>query len=139
MAGGVHGIIVIIGLFFYSIQEARELQGTRIQYFSTEHPRILYYDRNIVEYANLTSRRLSRKDPFYYVDFKTCLLTALGNNITVHFYFFEFLTNVYKRGFIEMHFPLCDFINKDSFFGAALGGQVNSSVLSQCPFPKVTI
>ncbi|XP_059057809.1 uncharacterized protein LOC131851336 [Achroia grisella] len=136
MAGGVQGAIVIIGLLFYSVQEAKELRGTRIQYFSTEHPRILYYDRNIVEYANLTSRRVSRKDPFYYVDFNARTLTSLGNNVTVNFYFFEFLTNVYKRGFIEMHFRGCDFINKDSFFAGALRRQANSSILAQCPYPK---
>ncbi|XP_059057815.1 uncharacterized protein LOC131851342 [Achroia grisella] len=104
----------------------------RIQYFSTEHPKIYYLDTNHIEYANVTARRHGRKDPFYYVDIHARTHVALGNNYTAHFYFFEFLSNQYKRGFIEMHFRYCDLILNNKFFGAAM----KKNLPAICPFPK---
>ncbi|RVE49895.1 hypothetical protein evm_005488 [Chilo suppressalis] len=48
------------------------------------------------------------------------------------FYFYEFLTNVYKRGFIEMHMKFCDLIHKDKFFGAPMK---QGKLLQPCPYP----
>ncbi|XP_052751136.1 uncharacterized protein LOC116413435 [Galleria mellonella] len=133
MAGWIHWIVLLCGVFIASTEKIKESAGKRIQYFSTEHPRICEFDSKIFVSGNLTSRRHSRMDPFYYVDFHVSTRVPIGNNVTVHFYFYEFLTNVYKRGFIEMHMGVCDLIFKDKFFGAGMKKQLK--VLS-CPFPK---
>lgn len=55
--------------------------------------------------------------------------------LQLDFYFYEYLTNVYKRGFIEMHLKFCDFIHKDKFFGQ----QMRQGNLSKpCPYPPVS-
>ncbi|XP_059057810.1 uncharacterized protein LOC131851337 [Achroia grisella] len=135
MVGSVHWSIVLIGgLFLVSVQGAKETRK-RITYFSTEHPRIVYYDTKYADYSNVTARRHSRKDPFYYVDFHINLLVPYGNNVTVSFYFYELLTNVYKRGFIEMHMGVCDLVLNDKFFGGAMRRNFNNAQI-HCPFPK---
>ncbi|XP_031765603.2 uncharacterized protein LOC116413040 [Galleria mellonella] len=136
MIRGVHWFVIILGIFLISIQDTEESKRKSIQYFSTEHPCIVYRDPMVSGFVNITSRRHSRKDPFYYVDFHINLLVSIGNNVTISFYFFEFLTNQYKRGFIEMHMGLCDLIFKDKFFGTALKRHLNSTILEHCPLPK---
>ncbi|XP_059057778.1 uncharacterized protein LOC131851308 [Achroia grisella] len=125
-------ILFVSVLFTISIQERRNSMGKRIQYFSTERPSILYSDPHYLPYVNLTSQRYSRKDPFYYVDLHFHLAVPFGHNTTVHFYFYEFLTNQYKRGFIEMHMTFCDLVHKDLFFGAAMRKHLPPS----CPIPS---
>ncbi|XP_059057816.1 uncharacterized protein LOC131851343 [Achroia grisella] len=102
----------------------------RIQYFSTEHPNITYWDTNYFEYVNVSSRRHSRKDPFYYVDIHAKTVVTIGNNFTGNFYFYEFLSNQYKRGFVEMHFKFCDLVLNNKFFGAAMKKNIKT-----CPLP----
>ncbi|KAH9635949.1 hypothetical protein HF086_015523 [Spodoptera exigua] len=47
-------------------------------------------------------------------------------------YFYELLSNQYKRSFVEMHFDWCYLVEKDLFFGAAVraGGYKGG-----CPHP----
>ncbi|XP_059057811.1 uncharacterized protein LOC131851338 [Achroia grisella] len=135
MTGGVYWSIIIDVLFFVSMQEAKESRK-RITYFSTEHPRAVYFDTKYLSYINITSRRHSRADPFYYVDLHLNILVPVGDNVTVSFYFYELLTNVYKRGFIEMHKGVCNLILNDKFFGGAMKRNFNTTQL-RCPFPKV--
>ncbi|KAL0831011.1 hypothetical protein ABMA28_001897 [Loxostege sticticalis] len=80
----------------------------------------------------MTSLRYGRNSPIYYVGINMTTLFWLDNNLTLDFYFYEYLTNVYKRGFIEMHLKFCDFIHKDKFFGQ----QMRQGNLSKpCPYP----
>ncbi|XP_059057817.1 uncharacterized protein LOC131851344 [Achroia grisella] len=109
---------------------AVQSETKRIQYFSTEHPTITYFDRDYLKFVNVSSRRRSRKDPFYYVDIHGTTLIDVGNNFTSNFYFYEFLTNQYKRGFIEMHIKVCDLILNNKFFGTAI-----KKNLAYCPLP----
>ncbi|XP_059057814.1 uncharacterized protein LOC131851341 [Achroia grisella] len=132
MAGIVILILLISELFIFSVQEKWTTNGKRIQYFSTERPGIIFFDSEYVRYVNITSQRYSRKDPFYYVNIHLDTIVPIGNNFMLHFYFYEFLTNQYKRGFIEMHKPFCDLIHKDTFFGAAMKKYFPPS----CPVPK---
>ncbi|XP_059057812.1 uncharacterized protein LOC131851340 [Achroia grisella] len=103
----------------------------RIQFLAMERPRIEYVDREYIPYSNVTSLRHNRKDQFYYVNIHMMLAVPFGNNVTMHFYFYEWLTNQYKRGFIEMHLPACILIHKNKFFGTALRGYFPST----CPIP----
>ncbi|KAL4705178.1 hypothetical protein ACJJTC_018424, partial [Scirpophaga incertulas] len=104
----------------------------KIRYISTEHPSVLYYNPKYFAYANLTSQRYGRTNPFYYVGFHYENLVPMSNNLTVHFYFLEYLSNVYKRSFVEMHFKFCDLIHKDNFFGAPMR---QGKLLGSCPYP----
>ncbi|KAL0831006.1 hypothetical protein ABMA28_001892 [Loxostege sticticalis] len=49
----------------------------------------------------------------------------------VDFYFYEYLSNMYKRGFIEMHFNWCELMN-DNFFGAPMR---QGKLSGPCPYP----
>ncbi|XP_028171000.1 uncharacterized protein LOC114360477 [Ostrinia furnacalis] len=80
----------------------------------------------------MTSQRYGRSNPFYYVGLHFSTSKWIDNNVSLDFYFYEYLSNVYKRGFIEMHFKLCNLIHKDKFFGAAM----KQGKFSQpCPYP----
>ncbi|XP_073961956.1 uncharacterized protein [Choristoneura fumiferana] len=68
----------------------------------------------------------------YFVDLHVTALTHFGTEIKVDFYFYEFLSNEYRRGFVEMHFSLCDLIHKDKFFGAAMR---QGKLRQPCPYP----
>ncbi|RVE49894.1 hypothetical protein evm_005487, partial [Chilo suppressalis] len=104
----------------------------KIRYISTEHPSVTYYNTKYLKYVNLTSQRYGRENPFYYVGLHLETLIYFSNNVSVDFYFYEFLSNVYKRGFIEMHFKFCDLLHKDSFFGAPMR---QGKFLQPCPYP----
>ncbi|XP_052751059.1 uncharacterized protein LOC128200747 [Galleria mellonella] len=127
MAGVSSVYIILFNIILFVIQH----ETKTIQYFSTERPSVYFLDTQHIEYFNISSRRHGRNDPFYYVDIHLCLHVAWGNNYTVSFYFYEFLTNQYKRGFIEMHTKVCDLIHKNNFFGAPM----RKYFPSECPIP----
>ncbi|KAJ0174851.1 hypothetical protein K1T71_009959 [Dendrolimus kikuchii] len=102
-----------------------------ITYLSTEHPTVTYVDNKIASNVSFTATRYARKNPVYYLGLSFNLLVPVGNNISMDFYFYEFLSNVYKRSFVEMHYKLCDLITKDIFFGAAL--RQNPKFAKGCP------
>ncbi|XP_060803703.1 uncharacterized protein LOC106129111 [Amyelois transitella] len=99
----------------------------------TEHPKVYEFNRKYVTYANLTTTRYGRRDPVYYVGLHFHSLYSFGNNWTVDFYFYQFLSNEYKRSFVEMHFGWCDLIKKDKFFGQAMN-QGRFLEQPKCPF-----
>ncbi|KAJ8712078.1 hypothetical protein PYW07_004920 [Mythimna separata] len=102
----------------------------QVTYISVEHPQVTYYNPKFLVYANLTSVRYGRANPIYYVGLNLHLLIPFDSSIYIDVYFYELLTNQYKRSFIEMHFNWCYLTEKDMFFGAAMrAGGLNST----CP------
>ncbi|KAL0831008.1 hypothetical protein ABMA28_001894 [Loxostege sticticalis] len=106
-------------------------RSNRIRYISTEHPNVTFIDHEHVIYANLTSERYGRGTPFYYVGLHLETTISFDKHVNVDFYFYEYLSNVYKRGFIEMHFNFCELMD-DNFFGAPMRQGVLSG---PCPYP----
>ncbi|KAL0829516.1 hypothetical protein ABMA28_003036 [Loxostege sticticalis] len=102
-----------------------------IRYISTEHPKVTYIDDKYFTFANLTAERRGRGDPFYYVGLHVIATMVLDQLLDVHFYFYEYLSNVYKRGFIEMHFNFCQLMD-DKFFGAPMR---QGNLTGSCPYP----
>ncbi|XP_061711111.1 uncharacterized protein LOC133520610 [Cydia pomonella] len=102
----------------------------QIYYVSTEHINVTYFHPEYFVYFNATSARPGRWDPKYYVTFHARSLKVLDSNITVDIYFFEYRSNEYRRGFVEMHYKGCDLVMKDNFFGPALRAN-----LPGCPIP----
>ncbi|KOB62468.1 Protein PvdO, partial [Operophtera brumata] len=44
----------------------------------------------------------------------------------VHLIFYEYLHNEYRRSFVEMHFKMCDFLQKEAYVGGMfknIGGE----------------
>ncbi|KAF9793551.1 hypothetical protein SFRURICE_005995, partial [Spodoptera frugiperda] len=92
----------------------------QITYISVEHPKVDYMNTKYLVYANLTAERFSRSNPVYYVGLHFHHLIPWGSNIYIDVYFYELLSNQYKRSFVEMHFDWCYLVEKDLFFGAAV-------------------
>ncbi|KAJ8712076.1 hypothetical protein PYW07_004918 [Mythimna separata] len=92
----------------------------QLTYFNVEHPRVTYYNPKFLAYANLTSVRYGRANPIYYVGLNFEPIVPFDSSIYIDIYFYELLTNQYKRSFIEMHFNWCYLTEKDMFFGAAM-------------------
>ncbi|XP_047032392.1 uncharacterized protein LOC124639183 [Helicoverpa zea] len=92
----------------------------KITYISVEHPRITYFNPDFIYYANLTATRYGRKNPIYYVALNLHTVTPFNSSIYVDMYFYELLTNQYKRSFIEFHFDWCYLVEKDMFFGSSM-------------------
>ncbi|XP_063538648.1 uncharacterized protein LOC134747900 [Cydia strobilella] len=96
-----------------------------------ERARILYFNEKYVEGLKVVVKRYSRRSN-YYVNIEANIKYECNNNVTVHLIFYEFLHNEYKRSFVELHFRLCDLVNKDPYLGKALA----NAGLTSCPVPK---
>ncbi|XP_061711676.1 uncharacterized protein LOC133520973 [Cydia pomonella] len=53
----------------------------------------------------------------------------------IDIYLYEFLSNEYRRSFVEMHYRACDFIMKDNTFGNIFAARM-PEVFRKCPFPQ---
>ncbi|XP_049865530.1 uncharacterized protein LOC126366464 [Pectinophora gossypiella] len=91
-----------------------------VTYLSVERPAVNYFNSAYITYIKLISKRYGRSNPVYYTSLLFDARVYFGNNVTIDFYFFEFLSNRYQRSFVEMHFKLCDMVHKDPFFGAPM-------------------
>ncbi|XP_047021950.1 uncharacterized protein LOC124631545 [Helicoverpa zea] len=94
-----------------------------------ERANIIYTNPKYLENTTITVRRYSRKSP-YYINLVGFTKHEWNNNITVDVVLKQFLHNEYRRSFIEMHYKLCDFINKEPFVG---GAAKNAGL--RCPMP----
>ncbi|KAJ0174853.1 hypothetical protein K1T71_009961 [Dendrolimus kikuchii] len=104
-----------------------------ITYISVEHPSVTYLDTNYIPFAALTTKRYGRQNPVYYVGFNFSTTVPMDNNIVCEFYFYEFLSNVYKRSFVQIIRKFCDLLENDIFFGPAIKQQ--ECFKGPCPFP----
>ncbi|XP_052750406.1 uncharacterized protein LOC116413485 [Galleria mellonella] len=104
----------------------------KIRYISTERPHVMYYNRKFLSYVNITSRRFSRKNPFYYVDLHFNILRSIDNNFTMNFYFAQDVGNGHFRVILDMHEKWCQFITMDNIFGVAMK---QGKLLKPCPHP----
>ncbi|XP_063542090.1 uncharacterized protein LOC134750777 [Cydia strobilella] len=102
-------------------------------YFITERAVITHRSPKYVSYINFTATRKNRRrSPMYYVDIHYNSLVPFDDNLQVDFWFYQFLSNEYRRSFVEMHFRWCSLIHDDPFFGAAMKqGKLNEP----CPYP----
>ncbi|XP_023943404.2 uncharacterized protein LOC112049657 [Bicyclus anynana] len=89
-------------------------------YFSVERPIIQMIDRSYLPAAAFKSKLLSRRDPVHYVTVNFTIVNPLNNSYLISFYFYQLLSNVYKRSFVELHFKICDLLEKDEILGDAL-------------------
>ncbi|CAH0694435.1 unnamed protein product [Spodoptera exigua] len=53
-----------------------------IAYIVTERPMVVYYNKKFISNVTVISRRRSRDDPVYYINFYTDILVPLGNNVS---------------------------------------------------------
>ncbi|KAJ0174854.1 hypothetical protein K1T71_009962 [Dendrolimus kikuchii] len=119
--------IFLLVIFFIDMQ---------VTYVSTEHPAIDYFDPKCFSSPSFSTRRRSRNNPIHYVNLNYTTLMTMDNNFAIHFFLYEWLTNQYKRSFVEFHFLYCDLIKKDMFFGPTLREQ--PALQKPCPHPAVT-
>ncbi|KAL0879161.1 hypothetical protein ABMA27_002955 [Loxostege sticticalis] len=124
-------ILVIFYIIFSLNSLIFTCAGKKIRYISTEHPKVTYIDDKYFTFAHLTAERRGRGDPFYYVRLHVIVTMVLDQLLDVHFYFYEYLSNMYKRGFIEMHFNFCQLMD-DKFFGAPMR---QGNLTGSCPYP----
>ncbi|KAL0880598.1 hypothetical protein ABMA27_001828 [Loxostege sticticalis] len=86
----------------------------------------------IYDYSKIIKGRSTRVSgrPFFFFH---SVNVKFGEDgwIFVDFYFYEYLSNMYKRGFIEMHFNWCELMN-DNFFGAPMR---QGKLSGPCPYP----
>ncbi|XP_059052530.1 uncharacterized protein LOC131847089 [Achroia grisella] len=80
----------------------------------------------------MTSRRFSRKNPFYYVDLHLKGLTYFDNNITMHMYLCQDIGNGNYRILFEIHRRWCNFISMDNMFGSTMR---QGRLKKPCPHP----
>ncbi|XP_063376782.1 uncharacterized protein LOC134664122 [Cydia fagiglandana] len=106
-----------------------------IHYVDFEHPNITYINPKYVEYFKITALRYSRRDPIHYVNFRSKILTAFGNDIALTFNIYEFLSNEYRPSMVVMRFRLCDFFS-DHKYDAFKPFYMKYFNASSCPFPK---
>ncbi|KAJ8714847.1 hypothetical protein PYW08_004828 [Mythimna loreyi] len=107
-------LFLILSLFYFNCV------SEKVTYISVEHPRVSYYNPKFLTYANLTSVRYGRANPIYYVGLNFENILPFDTSIYIDVYFYELLTNQYKRSFIEFHFNWCYLVEKDMFFGSAI-------------------
>ncbi|XP_073961303.1 uncharacterized protein [Choristoneura fumiferana] len=98
----------------------------------TERAKITYVNSSYLSFVNISAKRHNRRSTLYYVDLHYDQLVPFDDSIRVDFYFYEFLSNEYRRGFVEMHFGWCKLIHEDPFFGAAMN---QGKLREPCPFP----
>ncbi|XP_045779579.1 uncharacterized protein LOC123877117 [Maniola jurtina] len=91
----------------------------RMMYFSLERPQVTWFDKEYYSSVIFKSRRLSRNDPVHYVTVNYTSLKVMNNNFTVSLYFYQLLSNVYKRSFVDIHLKFCDLWEKDEIVGDA--------------------
>ncbi|XP_073961957.1 uncharacterized protein [Choristoneura fumiferana] len=101
-------------------------------YILTQRPAVTYFNKTYIAYIKVSSQRHGRSNPLYYVDIHYKSVVPFDNEFKVDFYFFELLSNEYRRGFVEMHFKWCDLIHKNPFFGAPMR---QGKLLKPCPYP----
>ncbi|XP_014361423.2 uncharacterized protein LOC106713211 [Papilio machaon] len=58
-------------------------------------------------------------------------VTICCRKLDIHFY--KASGNTYKRTFFELHYRLCDLLNKDTFLGSSMK---RGSFKGNCPFPS---
>ncbi|XP_049867196.1 uncharacterized protein LOC126367624 [Pectinophora gossypiella] len=84
-----------------------------------ERANVTYFNEKYITYAAGNVRRAGRRLP-YFINFEITIRHTWGNNVTVHYYFYEFLHNEYRRSFLEFHFKLCDFFKNEPYIGNAV-------------------
>ncbi|XP_037293223.1 uncharacterized protein LOC119188970 [Manduca sexta] len=56
---------------------------------------------------------------------------SFDDNVSVHFSFYKFVNNRYTRGFVELHYTLCDIVDRNRIFGHVFKqGKLSGS----CPY-----
>ncbi|XP_013140762.1 PREDICTED: uncharacterized protein LOC106105082 [Papilio polytes] len=113
----------------------RRTENKKIKYISLERPVVLYYNKKFVSFFNTTARRYSRDDPKYYISGHGDCMVPLDNRILVDIVFYKSSGNTYKRTFFELHYKLCDLLNKDTFLGSSIK---KGTFKGPCPFPAGT-
>ncbi|GBP26819.1 hypothetical protein EVAR_81184_1 [Eumeta japonica] len=98
-----------------------------------ERPNVTFANLEYVERVNLTVVRYSRRSP-YYINLDAATKHTWGNNVTINLVFYEFLSNEYRRSFVEFHFPLCKLIDQEEYIGGLLARGLAEK---KCPYPPV--
>ncbi|XP_075980772.1 uncharacterized protein LOC142979625 [Anticarsia gemmatalis] len=118
-----NNILFLFSMITYCVSE-------KVTYINVEHPRVTYRNPKYLSFANLTTIRYGRSNPIYYVGLHFENLVPFDSTLQVDFYFYEFLTNEYKRSFVEFHYNWCHLTEKDMLFGSAMR---QGKLLKPCP------
>ncbi|KAI5645296.1 hypothetical protein NE865_02844 [Phthorimaea operculella] len=122
-----------IGIVLSHSLRGKNTQKRTFRYISIEYPQITHLNPKIISYANSSVRRYSRKDPVYYYELHANVLVPLDNKFSYQFYFYkEWMPNVYKPTFLEMHYKHCDLLEKDKLFGRTMR---QGKLSGPCPHP----
>ncbi|XP_073962948.1 uncharacterized protein [Choristoneura fumiferana] len=104
----------------------------KIYYVDVEALNLTYWNPKYYRDCNATAKRFGRNDPIHYIHIHGETLVPLGNNVLVDVFVHEFLSNEYRRSFVEMHYKLCDLLLRDNVFGQ----YINKDLPKTCPIPK---
>ncbi|CAG4951248.1 unnamed protein product [Colias eurytheme] len=107
-------------------------------YPSAERPNVTYVNLKYFEYLNLTARRYSRRSPIYYMELHALTLFKIDNNVVVHFFYYEFLSNRYMPTFVEAHVKMCDMEKDDFVIGVSMRNALQKMLDQQPPDQRVT-
>ncbi|KAH9628847.1 hypothetical protein HF086_005007 [Spodoptera exigua] len=79
-----------------------------------------------------TFRKSSRNSP-YYINFDFYSTCGYGNNVSVKWVLFEYISGRYVQVPVQFEYKLCDFFYKDPFLGQMYAKQLPPNWT--CPFP----
>ncbi|XP_039760367.1 uncharacterized protein LOC120633995 [Pararge aegeria] len=121
---------------------SKQPQRRTMMFFSMERPQVLFFDKEYYSSVIFKSKLINRRDPIHYVTVNYTSKKVMNNDFEVSLYFYQLLSNVYKRSFVEIHYKLCDVLLKDPIVGEAFREgyyrvpekERMLSVL-KCPFP----
>ncbi|CAH0691736.1 unnamed protein product [Spodoptera exigua] len=82
-----------------------------------------------------TFRKSSRNSP-YYINFDFYSTCGYGNNVSVKWVLFEYISGRYVQVPVQFEYKLCDFFYKDPFLGQMYAKQLPPNWT--CPFPAAT-
>ncbi|XP_048001314.1 uncharacterized protein LOC125242118 [Leguminivora glycinivorella] len=119
---------IFVGLACANADAARTLT----YYVDFERTNVTYFNPEYYVYVNASASRYGRRDPIHYVHIHGETRVPFGNNVTINIYIYEFLSNEYRRSFVEMHYRTCDFIDKDTVFRPFIKHALPDV---GCPFP----
>ncbi|GBP26820.1 hypothetical protein EVAR_81185_1 [Eumeta japonica] len=96
-----------------------------------ERPNVTFVNLEYLEWLHFTVVRYGRRSP-YYINLEAATKHVWGNNVTINLVFYEFLSNEYRRSFVEFHFPLCKLIDQEEYIGGLLARGLAGK---KCPYP----
>ncbi|KAG7302197.1 hypothetical protein JYU34_013671 [Plutella xylostella] len=87
--------------------------------FIPKQAKITYVNHKFLTWANASVTRYGRKSP-YYLNMEGENKVPIDGTFILNMVVYQFVSNEYRRSFVEFHMPFCEFI-KDPYFGGIFG------------------